>query len=234
MRQNDDTATTTAAIDIKKRAVSRYLQALILIGVFFFLPAGTWRFWQAWLWIAILFIPMAFVGRYLVRHDPELLRRRLQFREKRSTQKLFIKITSVYYFAVLFLPGFDHRYGWSNVPAWVIFLSDLLILVGYGLFFLVMRENSFAARTVEIMPDQKVIQTGPYAVVRHPMYVAASLMWILTPLALGSWWGFVLMVPFPLSLVFRILDEEKTLVKDLPDYQAYMLKVKYRLLPGVW
>lgn len=228
---------STTPIDLaklKKTVSRRFLAALIVCGLVYFLPAGTLNFWQAWLWILIMFVPMAFVGHYLLRHDPALLERRMRTREKEKEQKRFGYLSLPFFILIYVLPGFDKRFGWSSVPAGIIILADILILLGYGLFILVMRENSYASRVVEVATDQKVIKTGPYAIIRHPMYVSASLIWVLTPLALGSWWAFLLALLFPFLLIVRIKNEEKVLTEELPGYREYLQEVKYRLIPGIW
>ncbi len=221
-------------IKLKKTVIRRFLAALIIVGLMFFLPAGTLNFWQAWLWILIMFVPMAFVGRYLFRHDPALLERRMRTHEKHREQQNFGWLSLPFFIMIYLLPGFDKRFGWSSVPAGIIILADILILLGYGLFILVMRENSYASRVVEVATDQKVIKTGPYAIVRHPMYVSASLIWVLTPLGLGSLWAFLLALLFPFLLIVRIKNEEKVLTEELPGYREYLQEVKYRLIPGIW
>jgi protein-S-isoprenylcysteine O-methyltransferase Ste14 len=177
----------------------------------YFLPAGTLNFWQAWLWLFIMFVPMAFVGHYLLRRDPALLERRMHTHEKEKEQKRFQKLTAPIFILIYLLPGFDRRFGWSDIPAGIIIVTDILILIGYGLFFLVMKENSYASRVVEVATDQKVIKTGPYAVVRHPMYTSVILMWVLTPLALGSLWAFLPALSIPFTIVIRIKKRRKSI-----------------------
>jgi len=232
-----NTSNPTTPIDLvklKKTVVRRYIAALIVVGLMFFLPAGTLNYWQAWLWIFILFLPMLLVGRYLLRYDPALLERRMHTREKQKEQKRFQKLTTPIFILIYLLPGFDRRFGWSDIPVGIIILADILILIGYGLFFLVMKENSYASRVVEVTTDQKVIKTGPYAVVRHPMYTSVILMWVLTPLALGSFWAFLPALSIPLMIVIRIKNEEKVLTEELPGYREYLHEIKYRIIPGIW
>jgi len=232
---NDTNSTSPInLVELKKLVIRRFVAAIIVIGLVFFLPAGTLNYWQAWLWLFMLFFPMALVGLWLLRHDPALLERRMRTHEKQKEQKRFAFLSLLFFLLVYLLPGFDRRFGWSSVPAGIIILADVLILLGYGLFILVMRENSYASRVVEVATDQKVIKTGPYTVVRHPMYVSASLIWTLTPLALGSLWAFLLALLFPFLLVIRIRNEEKVLTEELPGYREYLQEVKYRLIPGIW
>lgn len=216
------------------KTIALFALSVVMLGAVFFLPAGTFDYWQAWIYLAVLFIPMLGVMMYLLKNDPALLERRLKAKEKASEQKTIIKLASLVILIAFILPGFDKRYGWSHLPVWAVILADVLVLTGYGIFFLVLKENSYAARTVEVESDQKVISSGPYAIVRHPMYVGVLLMYTLSPAALGSWISVLpalLIIPV---LVLRILDEEKILLVELKGYGDYMQKTRYRLIPGVW
>lgn len=216
------------------RIIINLVGGFLFIGAMFFIPAGTWDFWQAWVYLALLFIPMTFLSIYLLKNDPELLERRMRRRETRQQQKAFIILSGVSFFASYLIPGFDRRYGWSNVPTAVVITAEIIVLLAYGFFFLVLRENSFASRVIEVEKDQKVITSGPYAIVRHPMYSGMTFLYVLSPLALGSWIGILpalLLIPL---LVMRTIDEEKKLVSDLPGYIDYMQKVRFRLIPGIW
>jgi protein-S-isoprenylcysteine O-methyltransferase Ste14 len=212
----------------------RYFEALVALAAMFFLTAGTFAYWEAWLYLAILFIPMAFVMAYLLRNDPELLERRMRFREREKTQRRLIGFSWLWFLLAFLLPGLDQRFGWSDVPLGVVFAAAGLVLVGYGMVFWVFRENRYASRVVEVAQGQQVIDTGPYAIVRHPMYIGSIVLYIFSPLALGSWWAMIPALPIIPILVVRLLDEEKVLVKELPGYDIYRQKVRYRLLPGVW
>ena len=212
----------------------RFFSGIPVLGLFFFLPAGTLNYWEAWVYLALLFTPMFFMMRYLINKDPALLERRMRMREKAPEQSLIIKISYIYYIVVFLLPGFDKRYGWSDVPLWVIIIAETLIFLGYLMVVWVFRTNSYASRTVEVDEDQKVIATGPYAIVRHPMYTGITILYILSPLALGSYW---VMIPSTIIipvLVARILSEEKILAKELKGYTEYQQRIKYRLFPGLW
>lgn len=205
-----------------------------LLLAMFFLPAGTFAYWEAWVYLTVLLIPMVLVSIYLLRNDPELLERRLRMREKEPQQKLIIKISYLYFFLVFLLPGLDKRFGWSNAPVVVVIVADVLVLLGYGMFFLALRENRYSSRIIEVEPEQRVISSGPYAIVRHPMYVGVSLMYIFSPLALGSYWAMIpslLIIPL---LVARIRNEESVLGRELRGYKEYMEKTKYRLIPNIW
>ncbi len=212
----------------------RFLGAILVLSAMFFLPAGTLAYREAWVYLAILFIPMLFVLIYLLKNDPALLARRMKMREREAEQKLIIKLSYIPFLLAFVLPGFDKRFGWSNVPVGVVILTDILVLLGYGIVFLVFRENRYASRVIEVEQGQTVISSGPYALVRHPMYLGSLLLYILSPLALGSYWAMlpaILIIPI---IVARIRNEERVLERELTGYQAYMQKTRYRLIPGVW
>ena len=212
----------------------RFALVIILIGLIVFLPAGTIKFWEAWVYFGILFIPMIFVLTYLLKNDPELLERRMKMKEKEEPQKVFVKLSILVFLIAFIIPGFDHRFEWSEVPFIVIIIADLFIFIGYLLFFLVLKENTYASRIIQVEKDQRVISTGLYAIVRHPMYVAVIMMYVLSPLALGSYWAVVAVLPLPVLIIFRIKIEEKILIDKLPGYREYTQEVKYRLIPYIW
>ena len=215
-------------------ALVRLLAGVLLIGAFVLLPAGTFDYWQAWLYTAVLFTPLVVMAVILLVFDPAFLGRRMNLRESQSEQKLAIAGLSLLIIVLLLIPGFDRRFSWSQVPTWLVLISDGLILLGFLLFGLTMRENRFAGRVVEVQEEQKVISSGPYALVRHPMYLAVTLIFGFTPLALGSYWGLIASILFPLMLVPRILNEEKVLREGLSGYKEYTFKVRWRLMPLVW
>jgi protein-S-isoprenylcysteine O-methyltransferase Ste14 len=212
----------------------RFIPGFFVLGGMFFLPAGTFAYWEAWTYIAVLFIPMFFVFIYLIKNEPELLARRLKMKEKEAEQSLIIKLSYIPFLIAFLLPGFDKRFGWSNVPVVVIIISDILVLLGYGIFFLVLKENPYASRIVEVEPEQTVITSGPYAKVRHPMYSGVLLLYIFSPLALGSYWAIIPTIFIIPVILARILNEEKILARDLKGYKEYMQKTRYRLIPGIW
>jgi protein-S-isoprenylcysteine O-methyltransferase Ste14 len=214
--------------------IARFMAVVIFIGCMLFLPAGTLGYWEAWLYMGLLFIPVAIAGVVLVIKDPELLERRMRTREREAPQRKVIAGSSLLLLAEFLIPGFDRRYAWSTVPLSLVLLADILILLGYLLFILTIRENRFASRVVEVQDNQVVISTGPYALVRHPMYLAISVIFTLTPLALGSYWALIPALLLPLVLAARIGNEEQLLRRDLPGYEEYCQKVKYRLLPLIW
>jgi protein-S-isoprenylcysteine O-methyltransferase Ste14 len=220
--------------ELMERVCLRVLLAILVLSGMFFLPAGTFAYWEAWVYLVILFIPMVLVLVYLIKYDPELLERRMRMKEKEGKQKLIVQLSFLYFLLTFLLPGFDKRFEWSHVPAGVVVLADILVLVGYSMFFLVLRENRYASRIIEVVQGQKVISTGPYALVRHPMYLGMSLMYISSPVALGSYWAIIpslLIIPL---LVARIKNEEAVLIKELEGYQEYLQKTKFRLFPGIW
>jgi protein-S-isoprenylcysteine O-methyltransferase Ste14 len=209
----------------------------VAMGLLLFVPAWTVHYWQAWVYLAIFTGASFLTTLYLMRKDPALLKRRMSggpTAEKRSAQKFIMLCTSIGFIALLVVPGLDHHFGWSTVSLYGVALGDLLVAIGFYFIFLVYRENTFTSATIEVAKDQKVIATGPYAIVRHPMYASASLYLLGTPLALGSYWGFVPIVAMMPFLVWRLFDEERFLAISLPGYTEYQKRVQYRLVPFVW
>jgi len=190
---------------------------VVVTGLLLFLPAGSLKYWQAWLFMGVLFIPFIFVLIYLLKSGSGLIERRLQFTEKEASEKTIIRISQVIFFIGILVPGLDYRFGWSHVPFWLVIFADIVIFLGYMLVFLAFKENSYASRIVEVEKKQKVCTTGPYAVVRHPVYA-----------------GIIFFVPVIGVIFYRIFDEERILSKSLKGYKEYMKKVKYRLIPGIW
>jgi len=224
-------------MDLKKvtlTVVSRLLMAILVLGLIFFGPAGTFDYWEAWAYLVVLFVPMTWMMVYFIRNDPELLERRMRMREQREEQGVLIRVMLVFFIATFLLPEFDRRFGWSDPPVWLVILALALVFVGIMSLFFVMRENSYASRVIEVEIGQKVISSGPYALVRHPMYAGVLLMYGISPLALGSVWGMLPMSLLPILLAIRIKHEERVLREELEGYQEYTRKVKWRLLPGVW
>ena len=206
----------------------------LFIIVFTLLPAGTFNYWEVYLYFGILVIPMLFVLRYFLRKDPMFLERRSRGVEKVKEQKLIQLINLPVFIAAFIIPGLDKRFDWSDIPAEIIIATDILIFGGYIIIFLVFSENSYASRIIEIDKEQKVISSGLYRVVRHPMYLGVLIMYLSTPLALGSYWGLIPMTLLPVALVLRILNEEKVLKENLEGYNEYCHKTKYRLIPYIW
>jgi protein-S-isoprenylcysteine O-methyltransferase Ste14 len=220
--------------NLRKKIALLVPAVFLVLGLIFFIPAGTLDYWEAWVYCAVLLVPFLFVLTYLLRKDPELLVRRIRLREKESAQRRIIGASGLIFFIGFLIPGLDHRYGWSDVPLAAILAADALVIVGYALVFLVFKENPFASRVVEVEPGQKVISTGPYALVRHPMYLGTSIMWLATPIALGSYWALPVFLILPIVLVYRIRNEEEVLLRELPGYREYTQKVRYRFIPGIW
>jgi protein-S-isoprenylcysteine O-methyltransferase Ste14 len=216
-----------------------WLALAIVAGVMcalLFGTAGTTQYWQAWVYVSIFLGASALTTFYLTKKDRALLARRMRggpMFEKEGTQRIIMVFTSLGFIALLVVPALDHRFGWSAVAVWAVVLGDVLVAIGFYLIFLVYRENSFTAATIEVAPGQKVIATGPYAVVRHPMYASGSLYVLGTPLALGSYWGFLAFAAMTPFLLWRLLDEERILARDLPGYAEYRKRVRHRLVPMV-
>ena len=215
-------------------ALTKFLAGLVLMGLVLFLPAGTWNYFNAWLFLGLLFIPMLILGVVLFFKAPELLKKRLQSKEKESTQKGVVAISGLMFIGSFVLAGLDFRFGWTNVPAWLVIAAAIVLLSSYGMYGEVMRENAYLSRTVEVQENQKVIDTGLYGVIRHPMYTATIFLFLAIPLVLGSWLAFAVMLLYPVAIVMRIGNEEKVLEEGLQGYTEYKKKVKYRLVPLIW
>ena len=215
-------------------ALIKLILGLVLVGLLLFLPAGTLDYPNGWLFMGVLFVPVLIMGAVLFLKAPELLEKRLNHKEKEKAQKGVIALSGLMFPAGFILSALDFRFEWSSVPAWLVILSALLFLGGYGMFAEVMRENAYLSRTVEVQEGQKVISTGLYGVVRHPMYLATLLMFLPIPLILGSFWGLIPMALYPILIAVRILDEERVLTKGLDGYAEYKEKIKYRLIPFIW
>jgi protein-S-isoprenylcysteine O-methyltransferase Ste14 len=197
---------------------------VLFIAVLLFAPAGTFRYWQAWTFLAVYFAASLAVTLYLMKQDPELLQRRMSagpLAEKAPVQKIIMSLTSLGFIGLLVIPALDHRFAWSHIPPYVALAGDLLVVLGWLAIFFVFRENSFASATIELAQDQKVISTGPYALVRHPMYVGGLVMMLGMPIALCSAWGVLIIVAMIPALTWRLLDEEKFLARNLPGYLEY-------------
>lgn len=214
------------------------LAALILVmAALIFIPAGTFRFWQAWVFLDVYFASSLVIMLYLVMKDPILLQRRMRggpTAEKQPTQKIIMSFTSLGFIGLLVVPGFDHRFGWTRLPPSVELIGDALVTLGFLGVLRVFKENSFAFSTIELASDQRVISTGPYTLIRHPMYTAALAMLIGIPIALGSSLSLIIIVAIIGALVWRLLDEEKFLAANLPGYVEYQKQVRHRLIPYIW
>lgn len=219
---------------LKGRITARFFLSLLVFCAVFFWPARTINYWQAWVYMGIVFFVALFVMLYLMKKDPELLERRMRTNEKIKDQKLIIKLGWLLFIPIFLIPGFDKYHGWSQVPLSLVILSDVFVLIGYLIVFKVFQQNTYTSRIVEVETDQKVIDTGLYAKVRHPMYSGMLLMYGFTPLALGSYWALIGSFFLVLILVVRIYSEEKYLEQNLKGYKDYLQKVKFRLIPSVW
>lgn len=215
-------------------ATVKLIFGLGIIALLLFLPAGTWHFWNAWLLIALLFIPMICMGVVMLVSSPELLSKRLNNKEKEQTQKKVVALSGVMFITGFLLCGFDYHFGWSHMPVWVVITASLLFLIGYMLYAEVLRENAYLSRTVEVQDDQQLIDTGLYSVVRHPMYTATLLMFLSMPLILGSWWALLIFFIYPILIIKRIQNEEQVLREGLKGYNDYQQRVRWRLIPYVW
>jgi protein-S-isoprenylcysteine O-methyltransferase Ste14 len=221
----------------KRKALFGLLWLVIILWLLLFISAGTLDFWQAWVYLFLFGGPSLLITLFLMKRDMGLLKRRLNAgasAEKEKSQKIIQKLASFSFIGIMLVPGFDHRFKWSTVPVYLVITGEIFVVLGFYIVFLVFRENSYTSATIEIAEDQKVISTGPYAVVRHPMYSGALLMLLFTPLALGSYWDFAFVILIFAVIVWRLLDEEKFLTKNLPGYAAYCIKIRYHLIPGVW
>ena len=215
-------------------ALLKFTCGVVLVGLLLFWPAGTMAFPGGWLLMGLLFVPMVIAGFVMLFCSPALLKRRLDAKEKRSAQQGIIKLAGLMFIAGFVVAGLDFRFGWSRVPLWAMIGSAVLFLAGYGRWAEVTRENAYLSRAVEVQEGQKVISTGLYGVVRHPMYMATLLMFLPMPLILGSFWGLLPFALYPFLIAVRILNEEKVLTAGLAGYEAYKQKVRYRLVPFLW
>ena len=215
-------------------ALTKFLAGLVLVGALLFLPAGSFAFTGGWIFIGLLFIPMIFLGAILLIKSPELLEKRLDVKEKENTQKGVVALSGLLFLAGFIIAGLDFRFEWSHVPVWLVVLASVVLLASYALYAEVMRENAYLSRTVEVQEGQKVVSTGLYGIVRHPMYAVTIWLFLSIPLVLGSFWSFLCFLPYPIIMAVRILNEEKVLTDGLDGYTDYKKKVKYRLIPFIW
>lgn len=213
---------------------AKLIFGMALIGLMLFLPAWTWSYFGAWLFLGVLFVPMLIMGAVMLVKAPALLEKRLNNKEKEATQRGVVALSGLMFPIGFILSALDFRFGWSGVPLWLTFAAAVLFLIGYGMYAEVMRENAYLSRTVEVQDGQKVISTGLYGIVRHPMYFATLLMFLPMPLILQSFWGLIPFALYPVIIVIRILNEEKVLESGLEGYAEYKTKVKYRLIPFIW
>lgn len=216
------------------QAMAKFFLGVLAVGLLIFLPAGTLKFNQGWLLMGVLFVPMFLAGLVLMAKAPDRLRRRLDAREKEMTQKRVLLLSGLMFLLSFALSGLSFRFDWLRFPLWVSVLGAALFLLGYGLYGLVLRENAYLARTVKVEAGQKLVDTGLYGLVRHPMYMATLLLFLSMPLILGSLPGFLAMLVYPFIIARRIQNEEQVLLRDLPGYGEYRQKVRWRLVPYIW
>ena len=210
-------------------ALSKFVMGIFLVGMLLFLPAGSFGFVNGWLFIGLLFIPMLPLGAVLFIKAPALLEKRLNAKEKEGTQKGVVAVTGILFIAGFAVAGLDFRYDLSYVPAWAVILASVLLLVSYALYAEVMRENAYLSRTVEVTEGQRVVDTGLYGIVRHPMYAVTILLFLSIPIVLGSWWSLLCFLPYVPVIIIRVINEEKFLERELDGYTEYKRRVKYRL-----
>ncbi len=223
--------------NLKVKAIGGTLSVIIAMGAIIFLSAWTLNYWQAWVFLALFGISGLLITAYLMKRNPQLLERRLSAgptAEQRTGQKVVMSIASLEFIVALVFPALDHRFGWSSVPAPVSIVGDILFVLGWIIIFFVFKENTFTSATIEVAADQNVITTGPYAIVRHPMYSGSLLYMLAMPIALGSWWGLLVILLMIFTVLWRLFDEENVLKKNLPGYREYEQKVRYRLVPYLW
>lgn len=215
-------------------AVSKFILGLLLVAALVFIPAGSLSYFGGWLFIALLFVPMLALGIVLFIKSPALLEKRLNAKEKAATQKGVVAASGLLFLGGFIVAGLDFRFGWSSVPVWAVILAAVILLISYALYAEVMRENAYLSRTIEVQENQKVVDTGLYSVVRHPMYAVTIWLFLSIPLVLGSLWAALCFVPYVAIIVVRLIGEERLLENELDGYKEYKKKVKYRLIPFVW
>ena len=215
-------------------ALTKFICGLMLVGVLIFLPAGTVTYTYGWLLMALLFAPMLIAGLVMLSKSPEFLKKRLDAKEKQGTQRGVVAFSGLMFIAGFVVAGLDFRFGWSTMPGWVVIAASALFLTAYALYAEVMRENAYLSRTIKVEEGQRVVDTGMYGLVRHPMYAVTILLFLMIPLILGSWYALIAFAFYPVVIVVRLMDEEELLTRELSGYAEYKKKVKYRLIPFVW
>ena len=215
-------------------AIIKFLLGVILVGLLIFIPAGTFEYFDGWLFIGLLFIPMFIAGIVMMIKSPDLLRGRLNVKEKESEQKEVVVLSALMFLLGFVIAGLDYRFGWLQLPNVVVIIASVIFVISYVIYAEVLRENTFLARTIEVKKEQKVIDTGLYGIVRHPMYTATIFLFLSIPLILGSLISFIIFLVYPFIIVKRLKNEEEVLEKELKGYKEYKKKVKYRLIPFIW
>lgn len=220
--------------DLALNGVKKFILGLVIVAVLLFIPAGSLNYTNAWLLIGLLFIPMLIVGLILLVKSPKLLERRLNADENESEQKVVVVISGIMFVLGFIIAGLNYRFGWSRLPDWTVTAASVLFLIGYAMYGEVLRENRYLARTVKVESSQKVIDTGLYGIVRHPMYTSTIILFLTIPLILGSIYSFIIFLIYPILISFRIRNEEKLLKKELAGYDEYKKKVKYKMIPFIY
>ena len=216
------------------QAIMKVISGLFLMGLLLFLPAGSFSYWNGWLLIGILFIPMIIAGFVMMKKSPELLKKRLNAKEEQSEQKTVVALSTLMFLAAFIVAGLNYRFNWIVIPDWIVYAATVIFLIGYILYAEVLRENAYLSRTVEVQDNQKVIDTGLYGIVRHPMYMTTFLLFLSMPIVLGSVFSFVIMLVYIPIIAKRIQNEEKVLEEGLEGYSDYKKRVKNKIIPGVW
>jgi protein-S-isoprenylcysteine O-methyltransferase Ste14 len=228
---------TLSTRSLAGRTIVGFVQLIVLLMILLFGPAWTTRYWQAWIYLSVFSASTAMITAYLWWKDPKLLERRVNAGPRAETekyQKVIQLFASLSFIGVLLLPSLDHRFFWSKVPLGAAVAGDFLVALGFLTVYVVFKQNTYTSATIEVVTGQQVVSTGPYAIVRHPMYTGALVVLFGTPLALGSWWGLLMIIPMAIVISLRLLDEEKFLSGSLPGYRDYCRRVKFRLVPYVW
>ena len=213
------------------------LNLVVILAILLFLPGWSFNYWQAWIFLLVFTVSVFLITLYFLRKDPNLIQSRLKVgpvAEEQKSQKIIQSLAGLFFILPFITASIDHRLGWSRVPTWMVLLGDFLVVLGLYFVFLVFKENTFTSATIEVADQQRVISSGPYAAIRHPMYAGAFIMLLGIPLALGSWWAFIFVFLLFAAIVWRLLEEEKFLSTNLPGYAAYRKKVRYRLIPYIW
>ena len=215
-------------------ALTKFICGFLLVGLLIFLPAGTLQYTYGWLLVTVLFGPMLIAGFVMLSKSPDLLAKRLDAKEKQATQKGVVALSGLMFIAGFVVAGLDFRFGWSNMPSWVVIAASVLFLAAYALYAEVMRENAYLSRTIKVEEGQTVVDTGMYGIVRHPMYAVTILLFLMIPLVLGSWYALIVFAGYPAIIIVRLKDEEELLTRELSGYAEYKKKVKYRIIPFIW
>ena len=216
------------------QALTKYLLGLIIVFLLLFVPAESLSYWNAWLFIGLLFIPMFIFGLILMFKNPTLLKNRLNVKEKESDQKIVIILSAIMFILGFSIAGLNYKYNWTHISNTIVYISSIVFVISYILYAEVLRENTYLSRTIEVVDNQKVIDTGMYSIVRHPMYTITIILFLMIPLILGSIISFLIFLIYPFIIIIRINNEEKVLKIELKGYKEYMKKVKYKLIPYIW